>query len=150
MLYCIVYSLCHECTHCTVGIPVVITNMLEILEQYTWHLTKEDAENAFVLIPIEGTEKDPTIGDFIEFLAGFSDEELLRRRQHMARIAFKLQYSFPPDATARDIPSTNDTVVPWSPPQPDAVDIILKNMFSKNITDYDHKPVSFVRKYAQS
>ena len=112
---------------------MVVSGVNNVMSQYNWHLNESDLINAFVFLPIIGSERQPHIGDFVQHLADFSDAEILRRQEYISKIAFKIQYSMPPDATSRDIPGTNVTLPPWSPPFPDAVDVILENMFDKDI-----------------
>jgi len=118
---------------CFLGIPVIISLLDEPMSQFNWHYSSLDQERAFVVLPVVRHGKNPTGGHYMHILAKISDEEILERQQHIAKIAFKSQYSMPPDATSRDIPNTTAVLKPWTPPQPDAVDVTLEKLFERAI-----------------
>jgi len=93
-------------------IPVVFSP--EVLHRvYGWHFSREDGENVALYIPAEDVITHAV--DIPTLLRNVSQYEVAKKQKAIERFAASIQYAFPP---------TNGTGV-WSPPQPDAVDVIL-------------------------
>eukprot|EP01041_Mallomonas_annulata_P008043 gene8043-16489_t len=103
-------------------IPVVFTPQL-MYRVYTWFFTLEDARATSVYIPMESILKGGV--NIVEALRAIPIDKIKSMQAAIQRLAPSLQYSAPPS-----------TAKVWSPPFPDAVDIILSKI-EQRISVYD-------------
>jgi len=114
-------------------IPVIVSGIVDVMSQYDWHFTNIDIQSAFIFIDFHGTPQQPSAGDYIRWLATVSEDEILERQEYLAKIAFQTQYSVPPGAVNRSMPTTAEKVRSWSPPAKDAVDVMLERLFDRSL-----------------
>lgn len=99
------------------------------MEQYGWHYSLDEIENSFIYL--NGTNVS-----YFSMLAKIGSEEIALRQAYLRRIAFKTQYSFPSPiwikgGSSRQLPTVREALQPWSPPEPDAVIVMMNKLFAK-------------------
>lgn len=115
-------------------IPVVVSAVKDVMSQYDWHFTNIDIQSAFLFIDFKDSDKHPSAGSYVHWLAAISEDEILERQEYIAKIAFQTQYSQPLGAVNRSMPSPVEKVRSWSPPAKDAVDVMLERLFDRALS----------------
>ncbi len=97
------------------GCIPVVNDPFTLGDQYTWHISRED-------VPLMSAEVDPHSLDFMaELRSKYDFDRIVKMQKRIEQIGMQLQYSLPP-AHSSGI---------WSPPYPDAVDLIVTQMARK-------------------
>ena len=101
-------------------IPVLFSRAS--LNQYSWHISDEEVDKVAVFIPMLNIINGTT--NFLDILRSISAQEIIEKQRYIAEIAPRLQYAVVP----KHINLNKDH---WSPPVPDAADIIINKILDK-------------------
>lgn len=102
-------------------IPVIFAKAS--LSQYLWYFNQSELQDIAIFIPKQSILEQSA--NFLEILQAISEEEVARRQRLIASIAPRLQYAVVPE----DVKADEGHV--WSPPFPDAVDVIVSRILDR-------------------
>jgi len=95
-----------------------------ILDQYQWIYTREDINNAFIVLDTKLQE----FSDIITYLGKITKDEIKFKQKHISKILLKSQYSIPSDDISRNLPSPSVIMNQWNTKsdEKDAVDYMIE------------------------
>ncbi len=124
-----------------VGCIPVIFNYRLMTKKYPWFFTG-DIEEATTFYVSHNTVLNNASFNLIDYLARIPQSIVRSKQLAIEKLADSLNYAIPPDSYARYLGfggsarELDKSGVTWSPPVPDAVDVLLRNMFER-VERYD-------------